>query len=363
MGNQKTRASGIFISLILVILGILGLLQGGGAISSPDTIDPSVSQSSSIPEIEIANTSIQINMDQGIFVSDSIIIINPKSEPIENFTIYMNGLVASLSIESNLSVIAKVTQGNKNSSIYLEIQTSSWSAGFIRLTYEIRDVVILLTESYLFSYGLPFKANKIGFVDVALPPNAQIGSKFIGGQVTPLISPLPTSNYSDGVRTHFRWEPGDVIQSQPIVIEFQIVEATTEETNPTLYYVVFFFLGLVTGVLLSILSYWGYRWYQSKETKSSDAIARTSEPTPELTTTVQQSKDVQFVNLTDQERKIIYALMDLDRRASQETLRKHLGWGKSKLSTYIKRLEAKNLVQQTEVGRKKFVHLVGDVEL
>ena len=362
MGKQTTRANGVSILLILVTLGILGLLQGGEAISPQRTIDPRLSQFSSFPEIELANTSIQINTDQGIFVRDSIIIVNSQNEPIQNFTIYMNGLVASLTIESNLSVIAKVTQGNKNSSIYIEIQASSWNAGFIQLTYEIRDVVILLTESYLFSYGLPFKANKIGFVDVALPPNAQIGSKFIGGQVTPLISPLPTSNYSDGVRTHFRWEPGDAIQNQPIVIEYQILEASVEETNPTVYYVVFFFVGMIVGVLLSVASYFAYGKYGVKRSRAEEPTTRISEPRPEPAHT-QQRGSVQFVNLTDQERKIIYALMDLDNRASQETLRKHLGWGKSKLSTYIKRLEAKNLVQQTEVGRKKFVHLIGEVEL
>ncbi len=363
MGNRKTLVNGTIILLILFI-GIQSQLQAkSDKVIGSEINDLGLLQSSSFPEIEMANTSIQINTDRGIFVRDVILFLNSQSEPINNFTIYMNGLVASLNIESNLSVIAKVTQGNKNSSIYLEIQTASWSAGLIQLTYEIRDVVILLTESYLFSYGLPFKANTIGFVDVALPPNAQIGSKFIGGQVTPLISPLPTSNYSDGVRTHFRWEPGDAIQSQPIVIEYQIFETQTEETSQAFYYFLFFISGLIVGVLLSVFSFYGYKWYIGRKPRDK---ALNIEPYSESITVskgLPQREDVRFVNLTDQERKIIYALLDLDRRASQETLRKHLGWGKSKLSTYIKRLEAKNLVQQTEVGRKKFVHLVGDVEL
>ena len=382
----KKKVIGFYFILIinLLIIGALGELERGNLNNGLNAEQKSipiptsnsflngasfrypivVTQENSI--IHSVESTLEVQDDLTVFIHD-VVIVGNESGNIIDFSFGLQ--ISSFSISGNLSLNAQVIQGASNSTLRVTILEDSWSHAELIIELLIQKFVIDLGSSYLFLYSVPYKAGTIEFLDLALPNQAVVKEQIIGGKSTPSISPQPSSNYSDGNRLHLRWEPANILLDQPIIVEFSIL-ASPENTYSLTMVLLTFFLGLFLGGLLTELTRFLTRRLKYRklakepkekqeekvhELKESEIQSIPSIPETALS---EEKSETKIINLTNQERKIIYALLDLNGRASQEQLRKALGWGKSKLSTYIKRLESKELVTQIEVGRKKIVKLI-----
>ncbi len=309
------------------------------------------------------NSTISITSDLELEITDEFTYFNSKTNDSSRLNIYLNGQITSVSVKANVSIKTSILPSETNSTIQLTITENNWNFSLISLSYGLKNVIMPLGDGYILSYGLPLLATTISYVDLALPPHSIIIHKKIAGKETPIVSPTPTYNYTDGTQSHLRWEPANSLKNQPIVIEFSL--EPVNEFKLTTDIIIAFFIGLLTGMLLITSIIYIFKYLTTKRNAKSTNPPASDKKELVLQQSIEKenSSPIKVINLTDQERKIIYALMSLDMKASQETLRKELGWGKSKLSTYLKRLEGKGIITQKEVGRQKIVYLLAPVEM
>ncbi len=281
-----------------------------------------------------------INSDQSSMITSEYTIVNNGTTDIGTINIRLNTITAkNISIYTTKGV-QKYTTSISSLGTELEINLKNTIAPHEKAKLEIQYITTDLvsiqniddshgTLQLIFIYYVrPTYAIYNYSLTVAIPRSA-----YLNDNISQPIYPIPTSNFTDGIRMNFQWEKSKILPGQEnlFVLFYEQNIVTTQFSANLFELLAFLGAGIIIGMLLAKF-------------------------VPRLISRV-RIKNKKTSRLTRDEKKIIKYLKRKGGIAPQKNIYLDLNMSQARISLILSDLEEKGHIRRDKRGRENIVRL------